>query len=283
MTLNHYLRHHRRYEIAAWGLFFLLQFLGNVAVVLLDIQRVALDFEPWQVMVWEGSSILVQAALIPLILAFDQRFPLRIHTLRRNLPAHLLFTVPFSLIHVLAMVGLRKIAYFMAGGNYDFGHWPTELFYEYLKDFRAYWGYIAIIYLYGFILRRLQGEASFPAEREETAPDELVADRFLVKKLGREFLVRVDDIDWIEASGNYVNLHVAQRLYPLRETMTGIEKRLPGRFVRVHRSAILNLDRVAEIVPYETGDAEARLTTGQPVPVSRRYRAALREQAAGAP
>jgi DNA-binding LytR/AlgR family response regulator len=101
----------------------------------------------------------------------------------------------------------------------------------------------------------------------------------LIKKLGREFLVRVDDIDWIEASGNYVNLHVGSQVYPLRETMTGITERMqPQGFQRVHRSAVVNLDRVAEIVPFESGDGEARLASGARVPVSRRYRKELRER-----
>jgi len=116
--------------------------------------------------------------------------------------------------------------------------------------------------------------------RRAPAAQQPVVDRFLVKKLGREFLVRVADIDWIEASGNYVNLRVGTRAYPLRETMAGIESRLAGAgFMRVHRSAIVNLDRVQEIVPFDTGDGEIRLAGEVRVPVSRRYRKELREKA----
>lgn len=136
-----------------------------------------------------------------------------------------------------------------------------------------------MIYLYRFVIRRLRGEAEFLTEEREQAAPQPVTDRFLVKKLGREFLVKVEDIDWIEAAGNYVNLNVGSRAYPLRETMTGIEEKLTASgFVRVHRSAIVNLDRVAEIVPFETGDGEARLRSDVRVPVSRRYRKILRDQ-----
>jgi len=129
------------------------------------------------------------------------------------------------------------------------------------------------------VLLRLQGEARFLDEAHEEEETAAVVDRFLVKKLGREFLVRVDDIDWIESSGNYVTLHVGGRLYPLRETMTNIERRLrESGFARVHRTAIVNMDRVAEIEPFDTGDARARLEGGQFVPVSRRYRSALRAE-----
>mgnify|MGYP001544630001 CR=1 FL=1 len=67
--------------------------------------------------------------------------------------------------------------------------------------------------------------------------------------------------------------------FMLRETITGIEDTLAASgFVRVHRSAIVNIDRVAEIVPFETGDGEARLRSNVRVPVSRRYRKILRDQ-----
>jgi len=181
------------------------------------------------------------------------------------------------------MVLLRHVAYVIEGGRYVFGDLPGELFYEYLKDFRAYWGFVALIYLYRHILLRLQGEAQFLTEGKEDSLQSAqpVTDRFLVKKLGREFLVKVDHIDWIEASGNYVNLHVGERLYPLRETMAGIQQRLVGQgFARVHRSAIVNLDRVREIEPFDTGDARAHLLGGGVVPVSRRYRQALKERLA---
>src|SRR5690606_27871546 len=115
----------------------------------------------------------------------------------------------------------------------------------------------------------------------EDAPPAPVTDRFLVKKLGREFLVRVEDIDWIEAAGNYVTLHVGERLYPLRETMTAIEQKLDGRgFARVHRGAIVNLDRVRDIEPFDTGDARAHLVSGTAVAVSRRYRQTLKARLA---
>lgn len=280
MSLDTYLRHRRAFEIAFWVAFFTIQWVANTWVVLLDIGRLELDFEGWEPAVWEGSSILVQGLLIPAILVFDRRFPLVWERLPGNLAAHALFTIPFSLAHVLGMVAIRDVAYELAGTTYDFGAWPRELFYEYLKDFRAYAGFVALIYLYRFVLNRLQGEASLLGEPDEGLSEEPEdqPERLLVKKLGREFLVNVNDIEWLEAAGNYVNLHVGGRVYPLRATMTGIERRLDSaRFVRVHRSYMVNLDRVKEIEPLETGDARMLLASGTRVPLSRRYRAALRQ------
>jgi len=177
------------------------------------------------------------------------------------------------------MVGIRKGVYASVGRHYDFGNWPAELFYEYLKDFRTYFYVLGAIYLYRFLLRRWQGEAGFISQAEQAQEPQPLVDRFLVKKLGREFLIKVDDVEWIEAAGNYVNLHVGGRLYPLRETMNSIEQRLIGQgFARVHRSAIVNLERVTQIVPYASGDAHALLQSQQQVAVSRRYRKQLKEQ-----
>ncbi len=279
VTMQTYLRHRRLFETLLWIGLFAFDWVANTAVVRTDLARAGLPVAAWEPAVWEGSSALVMLALIPVLLWFDSRYPLARPQLARNALAHAAFTLPFSLAHVVGMVALRELAYAMAGGSYDFGNWPTEFGYEYLKDFRSYATLLAIVYLYRFVLRRLQGEAEFLSEgREEEAPAP-VTDRFLVRKLGRDFLVRVCEIDWVEASGNYVNLYVGERAYPLRETMQGIEQRLePNGFVRVHRSAIVNLERIRSIVPGESGDAAVQLDGDREIPVSRRYRKTLRER-----
>ena len=281
MTLERYLRHQRAYEVGLFALLFLVNYVAQTIVVWIDMENMGLDIPRWKPAVWEGTSTLVIAALLFPILWFDRRFPIERGNVRRGIVAHVLATVPWSLLHVGGMVGLRKLAYFIAGDHYEFGDLPDELFYEYLKDFRGYASFIALIYLYRHILRRTQGEAQFLTEGKEDSLQSAqpVIDRFLVKKLGREFLVKVEDIDWIEASGNYVNLRVGGRAYPLRETMAGIETRLAGAgFARVHRSAIVNLDRIVEIVPFDTGDGEIRLKDDVRVPVTRRFRKELRDR-----
>lgn len=282
MTLEGYLRHRRAFEIGIWAAVFLVNVAANSVVVALDLEKMGVGFGRWEPLVWESTSGIVMAALLFVLLAFDRRFPIERGRAWRGIVAHALFTVPWSLMHVAGMVSLRTLAYHvLADARYRYPDLPMELVYEYLKDFRAYISILVVIYLYRFVLRRLQGEAQFLAEGAEdpATVQQPVTDRFLVKKLGREFLVRVVDIDWVEASGNYVNLHVGTRVYPLRETMAGLEGRLgEAPFMRVHRSAIVNLDRVEEIVPFDTGDGEARLRGDQRVPVSRRYRKELRDR-----
>ncbi|MCO1333268.1 LytTR family transcriptional regulator [Microbulbifer sp. OS29] len=281
MTVQMYLARRRRFEVGFWALFFIVQWLVQFTVAYLDHQRWESTFQSWEFLVWEGSSILVIAILFPMILVWDHRFPLCKGEVRRNLFLHLLFTLPWSLLHVVGMVAMRSVIYYLDGGSYNFGNWAVEFFYEYLKDFRTYAALLSSVYLYRFLLMRMQGEARMLESPDEGEPVEPVErpERLLVKKLGKEFLVNVRDIEWVEAAGNYVNLHLGDRIYPLRDTMTKLLKRLdPESFVRVHRSYIVRLDSVAEIEPLESGDARLHLVNGQLVPVSRRYRDQLRAQ-----
>lgn len=99
------------------------------------------------------------------------------------------------------------------------------------------------------------------------------ATRFTVRDGERYVLVRVSDVDWAEASANYVRLHVGQKTYQMRTTMSDLERHLdPAQFTRIHRSAIVNLDRVREIRPEWHGEYEVALVTGATLRLSRGYR-----------
>jgi hypothetical protein len=273
-----YQRWRRPFEVGAWLLIFALNAIFNSIDTHIDHAGRLAAWEPW---VWEWSSALVMLALLPAVIALERRWPIRFDTWRRNLPLHLLASLPFSLLHVIGMIALRKPAYAVAGWHYEFGPWWFNFGYEYLKDVRTYFLIVGTLVLYRLWLLRQQGEARLLAEPDDGAPVEPVErpERFLVRKLGKEFLLNASEIEWLQASGNYVNLHVRGRDYPLRATMAGIEDRLdPARFVRVHRSYFVNLDYLAEIEPLETGDARLQMRDGAKIPCSRRYRAALRER-----
>jgi two-component system, LytTR family, response regulator len=100
------------------------------------------------------------------------------------------------------------------------------------------------------------------------------ARRFLVRTHDKTVVVEAADVDWIEAADYYATLHVGERAHLVRETLTDLAQRLdPERFFRVHRSAIVNLDRVREIHPLFRGDAELVLAGGTRVRLSRTRRA----------
>lgn len=271
---NDFKRWRRPIEVGFWITLAILNTVFNGLIEQIDHSHTA-AWEPW---VWESSSSILILALIPFVIALERRWAFRFDTWRHSLPRHLLATLPFSLVHVMGMVALRKMAYALAGGHYEFG---AHFGYEYLKDFRAYFLIIALLCLSHLWLIRWQGEARLLAEPDVGQPAEPIErpERFLVRKLGREFLLNASEIEWLQAAGNYVNLHVRGRDYPLRTTMAAIQQRLdPARYVRVHRSYFVNLDHLAQIEPLETGDARLTLRDGATVPCSRRHRAALRER-----
>ena len=102
------------------------------------------------------------------------------------------------------------------------------------------------------------------------------AERILVKEEGRMFFVPAADIDWVEACGNYVKLHIGARTHLVRETMNSLEARLDARrFGRIHRSTIVNLDRIGEMTLWFSGDYLVRLADGTELKLSRWYRERL--------
>lgn len=277
--IQRYLRHRRAWEISLWLLLFIVSALANSAVTTMDLQRHGHHFDWREPYIWEFSSAIVLLALLPVQITFDRRFPLRPDTWRTAVLCHAVATVPYSILHVFGMVGLRKLVYASAGAVYDFEDWPRELWYEYLKDVRTYAFLLGVVYFYRLILLRLQGEVRLLTAPDAGPPVDALErpERFLVRKLGAEFLIAARDIEWLEAAENYVNLHVRGHVYPLRSTMTAIQNRLdPDRFVRVHRSYIVNLDFLSQIEPLDTGDARLLMKNGTRIPCSRRYRPALR-------
>lgn len=118
--------------------------------------------------------------------------------------------------------------------------------------------------------------------RRETAADggaPLV--RLLVRERGRAFFVRVDEVDWFEAAGNYVRLHVGRTTHRVRLPLARLEARLDrGQFRRINRSYIVQLDRIRELQSWFHGDGVVILTSGTRLRLSRRYRDRLYETTA---
>ncbi len=112
------------------------------------------------------------------------------------------------------------------------------------------------------------------AERKsETA----TAERVVVKSGGRVFFLKWAEVDWIEAASNYVGLHVGKQTHLLRETMSGLEAKLDGkRFLRIHRSVIVNIERVKELSPLFHGEYAVILEDGTQLTLSRGYKDRLR-------
>jgi len=125
------------------------------------------------------------------------------------------------------------------------------------------WKLLALIQGYG------PEQPAVPVRR--TGPKYL--ERLVIKSGGRVTLLRVGEIEWIDAEGDYVRIHVGKQWHLLRETMKRLEAQLdPGRFVRIHRSTIVNLERVKELQPFFRGEYVVVLHNGTTLKLSRGYR-----------
>lgn len=103
-------------------------------------------------------------------------------------------------------------------------------------------------------------------------------ERLVVKTGGRVFFLDVDDIHCIEAEGNYVRVHDEAKHYLLRETISGLEEQLdPKRFLRIHRSAIVKIDKIKEMQPWFHGEYRIILENGKQLTLSRNYRSNLQD------
>jgi two-component system LytT family response regulator len=97
--------------------------------------------------------------------------------------------------------------------------------------------------------------------------------RLMIKSSGRIHFVRMGDIDWCEAQGNYVRVHVGHQEHLVRDTMSHLESELdPQQFVRIHRSTIVNVDRIQEMQSSFNGEYVVLLRTGTRLTLSRGYR-----------
>jgi two-component system LytT family response regulator len=104
------------------------------------------------------------------------------------------------------------------------------------------------------------------------------AKRFLVRSVRGHYFVRADEIDWVDAQENYVRLHAGGRAHLVRETMTALEAKLnPDMFVRVHRSAIVNIDRIERIESHTRGEYLITLRDGTRLTSSRAHGERLRQ------
>ena len=113
---------------------------------------------------------------------------------------------------------------------------------------------------------------------EELKAGSKYLERLVIKSAGRIYFLETHDIDWIEAEGNYVSVHSGKKAHLLRETISSLEAQLdPRKFVRIHRSSIVRIDRIHELQPWFHGEYRVILQGGTQLTLSRNYREKLQE------
>jgi hypothetical protein len=272
--LQHYQQYKLRYEIAILFCFFFINGTLLATSVIMEGQRNydVLPFQLWEPFSWEYASAISMLFLFPCLAILLKKIPFDWNAIKSSLLKYFIASIVFSILHVGIMVAIKELIYWLMGSSYDFGDFWFEMFYEYRKDIWSFCMFLFAIKSYGFILSRLHGEANLISEGEE-APVYTNIDRLLVKKLGREFIIKVEDVQWLESSGNYVNLHINERIYPLRATLGNLSEQLVEKgFCRIHRSHAIRLDAIESITPLSSGDSEVKLETGKVLNLSRRYK-----------
>jgi hypothetical protein len=276
--LHHFQKYKFRYEVLGiFGYLFINSVILATSVIMEANRSGVPSFQLWEPFVWEFSSAIATILLLPACVWLLKKHPFNWSKVTFSLCMYFISSIIFSIVHVSVMVTIREVIYWTQSLNYDFGNIFIEFLYEYRKDLMSFISLLVVIKGYGFIVSRLQGEASPIAVGEENITQRF--DRLLVKKLGKEFIVKVEDIEWLESSGNYVNLHSKGRIYPTRTTLTQLISQIEEQgFCRIHRSYAVNLNNIDSITPLSSGDSEVKLNNGKILNLSRRYKDAFKSK-----
>jgi hypothetical protein len=257
-------------HVAVWAVLLTISVFAHAHVELANEVRRG-EIVPYsRVLAIEVSSHLIVAALLPVLYWMHRRWPIRGGA--RNIAIHVAGLVPFSIVHTLGMAALRLLWFSgILGEAYSFPLTVDRLTFEFAKDVVNYAMLSGATQLLRLVFR--PQPAAVAAPPIAPAPSNGLPERFAVRKRGKEIMVEVADIDWIEAAGNYAVLHVGGETLEIRSSLTRLEAELdPKRFVRVHKSFVVNVARIAEVTPWISGDWRIRLQDGAEVNLSRRYR-----------
>lgn len=251
--------------LAAFAGFGLVYLVVNATSLIDERRALGRPIEAWKPWLWEATSYLGWLILLPGVLwlaAHLARGPLW-----RALAGHALAFPLASIVHTGLMIGMRHLGYWPTGEPYTLsGPLGDVLVYELRKDVITY-GSVVLAYL---VLRRLAVPAELPAPAVATPP--LVE----VRDGSRAMWLRPDEIDWVAAAGNYVELHGPFGTQLTRRTLAEMEAELtPLGFVRVHRSRLVRRDAIVSIETRQSGDFDLTLRGGTTLAGSRRFRGGL--------
>lgn len=240
---------------------------GNIDSAIRNGYQIALHHEVIRIF---GAASL-GAAATPLLLALGRRFPLSGASYSRSALTYLLSMAALSFFLIV-------ISCFLA--SWIFAREPLPSVNEVREELAGNWVLIVLIMLTFVVvsqLRRLLGTS-----QKVDLPQAQYLPQIAVKDRGRTHFVDIDDIDWIETQGNYLALHVGARAHLVRATAEKFTSELdPKKFTRVHRRAVVRIDRILEIRPLTNGDALVTLANGTEIRASRRYREAVQSAWSG--
>lgn len=267
-----------------WAAVLLIAVVGCVVAVInatsaiMESQTGGAPIDPRAAWLYEISSVVMVVALCPIAGWMVWKVPPPIEASMpvwaRAAGLHFIAAVVFSALHIAGMVVIRKIGYATAGSEYVFayqGDLVMPVVYEMRKDVLTYASNAAWFWVFGFWQAQKAAQA-LTAPAATPAQDQ----RIEIRDGARITLLDPATIGWVEAAGNYVELHTGDATHLVRGTLAGFEERLAEHgFSRIHRSRLINKARISGFRPTPSGDLEITLDDGRVVGGSRRFRAML--------
>jgi hypothetical protein len=240
--------------------------LVNTFSVFDEVRRTGRPLAFWEPFVWETSSIAVILALLPAFLALFRRVSPLDPPWPRAAAIHVGALLIFALVHITAMGVLRWAIYAPLGGHYAPFSPLGNFLYEFRKDALGYAGFLFLYVLW-------RGQRTRPETEPNSQPGAIE-----VRDGARRHFVPLDEVAWIEAAGNYVELHRGHTPILHRAPLSDLERQLEGAgFIRIHRSRLVRRAAIAQVESKPSGDYIVRLTDGRELAGSRRYRRPLLE------
>jgi len=283
--------HQSSISLSLLGLYFLVNGFINSTTVLMEAMRTPpLPFAQWEPFAWEYTSAVGSFCVVIALAKILNHFPWQWERFTFSIALYSAVGLCFAATHIIFMIVSREIIYALVGGNYQFAtsaeQWFFELIYEMRKDLWSFIFFVVMIWCYRYVVAQWLGNASniglesakLDQRNTQNALDEKAFkhELLLIKKNGHEFLIKKQDINWMASSGNYVNLHIDDKVYPMRNTLTSfLDENAYLPFARVHRSFAVNLNDVESVKVGDSGDGVITLKNGHTVKMSRRYKLAI--------
>lgn len=254
-----------------WLAFSLVAALINAISGVADAARSGASTPVWENYAAELTSWFGFAVAVPVLFLLDNALTARRVSLPVRLFMYVCGSVVFSALHILLMIGARPLVFALFGDDYRIGSWLGRFTYEYPKDITTF---LIALGVAALVRRSMPVEAPVAVAPENAAAP---APGFLARGAAGETLVRVAEIDWVEAQGNYVALHAAGSVYLVRRTLQEIEAMLGGQgFVRTHRSALVRASLIRSLDADKEGGLFVTLDTGERAPLSQGRRKTVR-------
>jgi two-component system LytT family response regulator len=279
---EHFQKHKFTYEMLALFCYLGINATINATTVLMEEAREARSsFHVWEPFVWEYSSALATFFIFPLIAWFMRTYPWNWQTTKSSIGRYIVAAISYGILHIFLLVAMREIVYLPTANDYQFAtgfqQFLFEFLYELRKDIWSFCFFVAMIGVYRYTIAQWLGDVQSITNKLGNEIDaqqaQSLASILLVKKLGKEFLIKTETIEWVEACGNYANLHIKHEIYPMRTTMADfIFKSRSYGFIRVHRSFAVNVNKVHFIESLASGDGEIVMQSGTKIRLSRRYK-----------